>query len=325
MFQRRMGGIAGVLVLGWLTTTVFAGEKVEVEELQKIQERLRHLEEALRAKEERIRKLEEVLSKLQGPSPKAVQVAERQEVFPNGVPRASGPSNPQKEGPFLMGGEFALMPGGQSGPFGGVDEDFFIAGALDLPLFHRDPLLGQKLLGEVLIGYGRSTDEGVFTSPVTLFLPTLGLPPEARLVSNRLETKFLQVFLGAKYKLVDYGLEQLEKRVQPYVVTGLGLNVLLGRTTQSGVDVDGDGKVDVSLSSLGFPGGMIGGVIPEASELWERGFPTGQGNLKLAYSIGGGLDARLTERIFVGADLRYHFLDGGGDYGTYTGKVGFLW
>jgi opacity protein-like surface antigen len=103
------------------------------------------------------------------------------------------------------------------------------------------------------------------------------------------------------------------------------MHVLLGRTSRAGVDVSGDGKPDVSLSSLGYPGGLIGGVTPEAPELWRRGFPTGQGNIKLSYTIGGGADVNLTERIFVGTDLRYNFLDGDGDYATYTGKVGFRW
>lgn len=106
-------------------------------------------------------------------------------------------------------------------------------------------------------------------------------------------------------------------------MTGLGLNVILGRTSRAGVDVNGDGKPDVTLKALGFPGGLIGGVVPEARELAHRGFSTGQGNIKLAYSIGGGVDVNVTERIFVGADARYNILEGGGDYGTYTGKVGF--
>jgi len=100
---------------------------------------------------------------------------------------------------------------------------------------------------------------------------------------------------------------------------------VLRRTGRAGVDVDGDGRPDVTLSSLGFPGGLIGGVTPELPELFRRGLPTGRGNIKLAYSIGGGVDARLTERIFVGTDLRSNFLEGGGDCATYTGKVGFVW
>ena len=98
----------------------------------------------------------------------------------------------------------------------------------------EDPLFGQKLLGEIMIGYGRSTDKGVFTSPLTLVAPGMGLPAGARILSNRVETKFLQVFLGAKYKLVNYGMERLQDIVQPYVVTGLGMNVLLGRDHTSG-------------------------------------------------------------------------------------------
>ena len=320
MIRKGICVAAGVVsLLGWDVTIALAGGKgtveVPVEELKKISERVQQLEEGLKAKEERIKKLEEKLA-TQGQVPQEVTKAvEQQEARLSALQAEMG-------APF--GGEFALMPGGQGGPFG-TSTDFFIAGALDVPLFHHDPLFGQKLLGEVMIGYGRSTDEGVFTSPLTIFAPALGLPAGARIVSNKVEAKFLQVFLGAKYKLVDYGIEQLQRSVQPYVVTGLGLNVLLGRTSKAGVDVNGDGKPEVTLSSLGFPGGLIGGVAPEASELVRRGFPTGQGNIKLAYSIGGGLDVKLTERIFLGTDARYNFLEGGGDYATYTGKVGFLW
>jgi hypothetical protein len=202
---------------------------------------------------------------------------------------------------------------------------FFIAGVIDVPLLRRDPLFGQKLLGEILIGYGRSTDEGVFTSPLSLFAPSLGLPANSRIVSNKLEVKFMQFFVGTKYKLVNYGIEQLQRIVQPYIVTGLGFNVPLSRTTKAGVDINGDGKPDLSLSSLGFPGGVIGGITPESPELLRRGLPNGQGNFKLSYSIGGGLDVKLTERFFVGADIRHNFLDGGGDYTTFTGKAGFHW
>jgi hypothetical protein len=306
---------------GWLGSIALAGGggtvEVSVEEMQKISERLQHLEDGLKEKDERIKKLEAQLAGRETPvpPPPVAQAVEQQAVRIGALEKAM--SEP-------LGGEFSLMPGGQGGPFG-TNTDFFIAGALDVPLFRQDPLFGQKLLGEVMIGYGQSTDKGVFTSPVSIFLPTLGLPSTARLVSNKVEAKFLQVFLGAKYKLTDYGFERLQNLVQPYVVTGLGLNVVLGRTSNQGIDTDGDGKSDVSLASLGFPGGAIGGVIPEAAELQKRGFPTGQGNIKLAYSIGGGVDVKLTERIFVGTDIRYNFLDGGGDYTTYTGKVGFLW
>lgn len=288
---------------------------ISPEDWRVMQQRLQQLEEGLRARDERIRRLEEQLAATGTGSSRVTQPTEQHDSPLEALAAKT-------EAPF--GGEFALLPGGQDGPFD-TSTDFFIAGALDVPLFRRDPVLGQQLLGEVMIGYGRSTDGGVFTTPLTLMAPSMGLPAGARIVSNRVEAKFLQVFLGAKYKLVDYGLTQLQRIVHPYLVTGLGLNVILGRTSRAGVDTNGDGKPDVTLSALGFPGGLIGGVTPEAPELWQRGFPTGQGNIRLAYSIGGGLDVKLTERLFVGMEGRYNVLDGGGDYATYTGKVGFLW
>jgi hypothetical protein len=316
-------GVGLFVLSAWFIAPALAGGKgaveVSVEEMRKIYDRLQQLEDNLKAKDERIRKLEERLDeRAKTPAPPPAAVAKAVEQHETRLKALTE----ELHAPF--GGEFALMPGGQGGPFG-TSDDFFIAGALDMPIWRKDPLLGQKLLGEVMIGYGRSTDEGVFVTPLTLMAPAMGLPEGSRILSNKVELKFLQVFLGAKYKLVDYGMEQLQRIVEPYVVTGLGVNVLLGRTTKAGIDTDGDGKPDVSLGSVGFPGGLIGGVTPEAPELYRRGFPNGQGNIKIAYSIGGGLDVKLTERIFVGADARYNFLEGGGDYGTYTGKVGFLW
>jgi hypothetical protein len=296
--------------------------QVSVGELRKINERLQRLEDDVKAKDERIRSLEgrlgeqkSVASPPASPTGEVAKTVEQHETRLNSLTEAL-------HAPF--GGEFSLMPGGQSGPFR-TGSDFFIAGALDLPLWRKDPLFGQKLLGEIMIGYGRSTDDGVFVSPLTLMAPAMGLPSGSRILSNKVEAKFLQVFLGAKYKLVNYGMEQLQKVVEPYVVTGLGMNVLLGRTTRAGIDTNGDGRPDVSLGAVGFPGTLIGGVTPEAAGLYRRGFPNGQGNLKLAYTIGGGVDFNVTERIFVGADARYNILEGGGDYSTYTGKVGFRW
>ncbi|MBM4256341.1 MAG: hypothetical protein FJ147_10625 [Deltaproteobacteria bacterium] len=306
-------------IIGWQVTLSIGGGRdtveVSVNELRKINQRLQQLEEDVRAKEERIKKLEGQLT-AGAPAPKAVTASEEQQETRLRAIEST------LAAPF--GGEFSLMPGGHSGPFG-TGTDVFIAGALDLPIWRKDPLFGQKLLGEVMIGYGRSTDNGVFVTPLTLMAPGMGLPQGARILSNKAEAKFLQVFLGAKYKLVDYTLGGLQNYLQPYVVTGLGLNVVLGRTTRAGIDLNGDGRPDVSLKSAGFPGGLIGGVTPEAPELHRRGFPTGQGNIKIAYSIGGGADIKLTERIFVGTDVRYNILEGGGDYATYTGKVGFMW
>ena len=327
MFRQRLTAIAtGMSVLFCMATTSFAdGNTVQItaDELRQITDRLQQLEEAVNAKEERIRNLEAQLpAQSSRPIETAVAIEEQQQTRLSTHETRLSALEEQFSAPF--GGEFSLMPGAQGGPFG-TGDDFFIAGALDIPLFHRDPLLGQKLMGEIMIGYGRSTDKGVFTSPVSIFLPTLGFSDEARIVSNKAEAKFIQIFLGAKYKLVNYGLKRLQDIVQPYVVTGLGINAIFGRTSNPGIDTDGDGKSDVSLGALGYPGGAIGGVVPEAAELKRKGFPTGQGNIKLAYSIGGGVDVMLTDRIFVGSDFRYNFLDGGGDYGTYTGKVGFVW
>lgn len=100
---------------------------------------------------------------------------------------------------------------------------------------------------------------------------------------DEIEVKFLQFFAGTKYKLVDYGIAQLQKIVQPYVVTGLGFNVPLSRTSRAGVDTNGDGKPDISLSSLGLPGAVISGITHEAPELLRRGLPFGSWFLRFLF------------------------------------------
>jgi uncharacterized coiled-coil protein SlyX len=150
--------------------------QVSVGELRKINERLQRLEDDVKAKDERIRSLEgrlgeqkSVASPPASPTGEVAKTVEQHETRLNSLTEAL-------HAPF--GGEFSLMPGGQSGPFR-TGSDFFIAGALDLPLWRKDPLFGQKLLGEIMIGYGRSTDDGVFVSPLTLMAPAMGLPSGA--------------------------------------------------------------------------------------------------------------------------------------------------
>jgi len=125
--------------------------------------------------------------------------------------------------------------------------------------------------------------------------------------------------------LTDYSLKQLQKIVQPYVVSECGFNIPLSRATKSGIDTNRDGIPDISLKSLGYPGGLVSGITPESPEFYGQRLPIGYENIRLTYSIGGDVDLKLTERIFVGTDLRYNILEGGGDSATFTSKGGFLW
>ena len=52
--------------------------------------------------------------------------------------------------------------------------------------------------------------------------------------------------------------------------------------------------------------------------LSDRGFPSGQGNVYLGLFIGGGVDFNVTEKLFVGVEGKYNWVDRtNGSFGTY--------
>jgi len=202
-----------------------------------------------------------------------------------------------------MGFEFALTIGASIGPFK-TEPGFYIGGALDVPIWKSDPLFGQKLMGEIMVGWTRNTDDVVATSPLGVVLPEI-----ADLVtSTGFEVTTTQVILGAKYKFDKLGEPaSLMRRFQPYIVAGLGINVMLGKTTGAPL------------------GDLIGGAASQPVVLQERGFPAGQGNVLIGGNFGGGIDFLLTDRILIGAEFRWNATeDSRADFGTFGGKVGFL-
>lgn len=215
------------------------------------------------------------------------------------------------------------MFGGHTGPYK-TSTDVFEAAYIDIPLVHKDPIFGQKLLGEIMIGHGESADKGTFTSPLSIFTNSaaaavVGIPQGAT-IAEKLEIEFLQVFLGFKYKLFPGNW------IEPYATTGLDVNVILSETTSAGLDTNGDGKVDASFKSVGFPGGLAGGIAPIAAEAARNGVPTGQGNFKLGWTFGAGADIKVLGPIYVGVDTRYNIMEGEkSSYATFTGKLGFNW
>jgi len=197
-----------------------------------------------------------------------------------------------------LGGEFTLILGGNTGPFG-TDNDFAIAGSLGIPLLPKDPLFGQALLGEILLGYSKTEGSVRSTSPLT----AVGAPA-ALVTSTSLEITTLEVSFGFKYRIESFG------RFQPFLVVGAGFNVFLCQT--KGATLGG--------------GDFVCGIAPIPPELRARDVPRGEGTVRASANIGGGIDYLLTDRLFVGAEVRQHFVSGDNDdFTTYGARIGFRW
>lgn len=183
-----------------------------------------------------------------------------------------------------LGFEYAFILGASSGPFS-TDPGVYIGASLGVPLFKADPLFGQKLLGEILVGASKTDDDLNNVAPVA-----------AGQTAKELNITTVQIVPGLKYKF-DLG------PVQPYVVAGIGMNIFLSKTQ---------------------PGDVVGGIAPLPRELKRRGVAAGQGDARIGANIGLGVDLSLHKNIFVGAEFRHNAVGGrGDDFQTYGGKVGF--
>ena len=197
-----------------------------------------------------------------------------------------------------LGGEFTLILGGNSGPFG-TEPDFSIAGSLGIPLLRPDPLFGQALLGEIMIGYSKTEGSIRATSPLT----AVGAPAGV-VTSTSLEITTLQVLLGFKYRIERLG------RLQPWVSAGVGFNVFLCQT--KGATLGG--------------GDFVCGIAPIPPQLRARDVPRGEGTVRPSATFGVGLDYLLTDRFFVGAEVRQSVVAGDNDdFTTYGARIGFRW
>lgn len=207
------------------------------------------------------------------------------------------PSNAMAGDP--AGFEYAFTAGQNSGAFE-TDSDFNIGGTLSVPVFGADPLFGQVLMGEILLGYSETHDDGTFNAPI---VTVLGVPAEPTPATKFTLTTF-QVGAGVKYKftfLPTMGFLQ----IQPYLSAGAAFNVFLSRT-------DGDN------------GDRAGGIAPISPELDDRGVPVGQGNVLVGGTYGAGVDFVLFKNVLIGIDARKTAIsDKGADFTTVAAKVGF--
>ncbi|MGE3538018.1 MAG: outer membrane beta-barrel protein [Candidatus Tectimicrobiota bacterium] len=204
-----------------------------------------------------------------------------------------GPGGAQAQNP--LGGEFTLIFGGSDGPFK-TKSNFFLGGALDVPIFASDPLAGQALLGEVMVGWSRTRANRVAVSP----LAAAGVPAAA-VTTTEFEVTTLQVALDFKYKI-----DKPWAPIAPYVVLGPSFYVFLGNT--SGAPLGGD---------------FVGGIAPQPTQLQEVNFPSGQGNVEIGVNVGAGVDIHLAKRLILGAEYRYNALTReDASHGTFGGRIG---
>jgi hypothetical protein len=194
-----------------------------------------------------------------------------------------------------LGGEFALTFGASSGPFK-TNTNFFLSGALDVLIFASDPLAGQALLGEVMVGWSRTRANRLAVSPLVAVGAPAGL-----VTTTEFEVTTLQVALDFKYKI-----DKLLPPLAPYVVLGPAFYVFLGNT--SGAPLAGD---------------FVGGIAPQPTQLQNVNFPSGQGNVEVGVNVGVGLDVYLAKRLILGAEYRYNAVSRtDASYSTFGGRIG---
>lgn len=187
-----------------------------------------------------------------------------------------------------FGGEFALTIGAQTGPFK-TGTGFLLGGELGVPLFKQAG--PGKVLGLIGVSWAK-TDDNVTFEPTANALVPGALP-----VQKTVDLTTVIILLGLKYKL------EMHNIIQPFILGGPSFNIFLNESD---------------------PGNQVGGIAPQPGTLQNRGFPSGQGNVELGLQAGGGVDFNLTNRIFVGAEARFNWVDrDNGAFGTYGGRLGF--
>lgn len=182
--------------------------------------------------------------------------------------------------------EFALTMGAQTGPFE-MGTGWYLAGEVGLPLIYFS---SGKLMGLVNIGISNSEDDVNIEPTVNALAPVLP-------TQTTLDLTTVSIVLGFKYKHTAHPV------VQPFILAGPGIDIFFNDTE---------------------PGDVPGAIAPQPQELIDRGFPGGQGNVELGLHAGGGIDFNITQKIFIGAEGRYNWVDrDNGSYGTYGGRLGF--
>jgi len=180
--------------------------------------------------------------------------------------------------------EFAVTIGAQTGPFK-TGTGFYLAGEIGLPLMDAGP---GRLMGLINIGIAKTDDDVTFEPTAA----ALGLPTQ-----TSVDLTTVSILMGLKYKIMSHNI------VQPFVLGGPLIGIFLNNSD---------------------PDDLVGGIAPQPDELQDRGYPSGQGDAELGLALGGGVDFNITQKIFIGVEGRWNWVDqSNGSYGTYGGRLGF--
>jgi hypothetical protein len=224
--------------------------------------------------------------------------------------------------------------GAQAGLVGGVCWNAYEAGrGVCAGAFLSVPLrrLGRgRLSYELDISLTKGRSEPFLITDYIAYVANLaaGVPPAAalagppgapfpvrRLVRTELRVLHVSPF-GLRYALSSGGV----RRVRPYV--GLGVDAVVVLSTQNPVSRESAATPGAEV----FEGPLIGGLVAQAPELAARGFPTGQGNLRVGAHGALGVELRTSERLSVNAEYRFTAIEGaGGGTGALTAAIGFHW
>jgi hypothetical protein len=225
-----------------------------------------------------------------------------------------------------LGAQVGLSFGSSWNPYR-VGRGLTAAAYVDLPVL-RAP--GGKISYELLVALSDAesapfviTDSVAFVANLasgasredSLFGPPRAPFPVRRDVRTRL--RLLQVSpFGLKYTYGSPGAA----RVRPYV--GAGVDVVVVITSQTP-------ERDESLLFNGqppFDDPLLGGLIAQAPELTQRGYPSGQGDLQLGGHVGAGFELRLSRALSLNADYRFTALEGrNGRLHAVTSTLGVHW
>lgn len=179
---------------------------------------------------------------------------------------------------------FGFLAGAASGQFG---TGWGPSGAafLDLTILRRDPLLSQRLSGEILLGYHSTAQDVDVTS--ALF---------GAMSDVELESDTLTIFTGLKYTIEEMQV------VKPYLVLGPALYI----------------------QGVKLRNGFVVGQVPQAPELKDIHVPDAWFEPEMGFQIGGGAHLDVMKNLFLGIDGRYNFVgDANNDFGTISLDLGF--
>jgi hypothetical protein len=222
----------------------------------------------------------------------------------------------------------------------------YVGGGVDLPLAL---LPGGRLSYELSIGVAQNSKRAPLTSNVAQIanlailtalnpaagtqnlqqaLTGTGAAPFAVNTTAKWNAQIFQVMpLELRYDLTRFD----RHRFRPYGVLGLGAYVTLSNQVTAGTLRTGANLPPAELALLQqyfaagspFAGALVAGQIAPATQLQQRGLPSGQGGLTLGLQTGGGVEWRFSNALSMALENRYNFSPGGPSYNVTTSRVGW--